>query len=311
MEIALRYGIPACLLFCAFFTKQFLRIKDRDVKVLFLLLILLSLTQDYVRNFSFLFCLYLAAHLDSPSPKNLERCTDNEYKEGGRLMDIIATSKSSLDALYTVFDIPLTFRAVFLSLKYGKEASKIKQRKGEYAGQRCFILGNGPSLKSVDFGRLQDKNLITVNMLYKYPAFDHLSPLFHCALDPGFYQGEYLESLYSILDSRPGTSLLVSSNAPSELRSRDNCYTTIFGYLPSRAVHSFDLAKPSAAFVNVILFAIELALYLGFSEIVLLGCDLASLRCVERFIYMTLTRLRTEFRKSGKICWPYDCYHAA
>ena len=30
-------------------------------------------------------------------------------------MDIIATSKSSLDALYTVFDIPLTFRAVFLS----------------------------------------------------------------------------------------------------------------------------------------------------------------------------------------------------
>lgn len=188
-------------------------------------------------------------------------------------MDIIATSKSSLDALYTLFDIPLTFRAVFLSLKYGKEASKIKQRKGEYAGQRCFILGNGPSLKSVDFGRLQDKNLITVNMLYKYPAFDHLSPLFHCALDPGFYQGEYLDSLYSILDSRPGTSLLVSSNAPSELRSRDNCYTTIFGYLPSRVVHSFDLAKPSAAFVNVILFAIELALYLGFSEIVLLGCD--------------------------------------
>lgn len=82
MEIALRYGIPACLLFCAFFAKQFLRIKDRDVKVLFLLLILLSLTQDYVRNFSFLFCLYLAAHLDSPSPKNLERCTDNEYKKG-------------------------------------------------------------------------------------------------------------------------------------------------------------------------------------------------------------------------------------
>ena len=214
-------------------------------------------------------------------------------------MDIIATSKSSLDALYTVFDIPLTFRAVFLSLKYGKEASKIKQRKGEYAGQRCFILGNGPSLKSVDFGRLQDKNLITVNMLYKYPAFDHLSPLFHCALDPGFYQGESLESLYSILDSRPGTSLLVSSNAPSELRSRDNCYTTIFGYLPSRAVHSFDLAKPSAAFVNVILFAIELALYpKSFFSVV----TLASLRCVERFIYMTLTRLRTEFRKSGKIC---------
>lgn len=82
MEIALRYGIPACLLFCAFFTKQFLRIKDRDVKVIFLLLVLLSLTQDYVRNFSFLFCLYLAAHLDCSSHKSLERCAVDEYKKG-------------------------------------------------------------------------------------------------------------------------------------------------------------------------------------------------------------------------------------
>lgn len=188
-------------------------------------------------------------------------------------MDIIATSKSSLDALYTAFDIPLTFRAMSLSLRYGKEASKIKQRKGQYSGKRCFILGNGPSLKNVDFGRLHGKKLITVNMLYKYPAFYQLSPLFHCALDPGFYRDEYLDSLHAILDNRPETSLLVSSNAPGELRSRTNCYTAIFGYLPSSVVHPFNLARPSAAFVNVVSFAIELALYLGFSEIVLLGCD--------------------------------------
>lgn len=188
-------------------------------------------------------------------------------------MDIIPASKRVLDIAYSMADIPLVFRSLSLRTKYGKDAKKITKLQNTYIGQRCFVLGSGPSLKSIDFSSLSGKKIITVNTLYKYPAFKDIYPIFHCALDPGFYRDEYLDSLHAILDNRPETSLLVSSNAPGELRSRTNCYTTIFGYLPSSVVHPFNLARPSAAFVNVVSFAIELALYLGFSEIVLLGCD--------------------------------------
>ena len=188
-------------------------------------------------------------------------------------MDIISVSKSILDITYTLADLPLAFRAFPLRLRFGNQAGKIKQLRNKYKGQRCFVLGNGPSLGNMDFGLLRNKNLITVNMLYKYPAYKEIHPIFHCALDPGLYRGEYLDALKDILENRPETNMLVSTNAPVDLRERDNCFTTIFGYLPSRHIHPFNLAKPSAAFVNVVLFAIELAIYLGFKEVVLLGCD--------------------------------------
>lgn len=188
-------------------------------------------------------------------------------------MDLIINSRRLLNMAYTVANVPLAFRAVGLKMRFGSEMSKIKELEDTCKGQRCYVLGNGPSLKKVDFSLLADKNVIAVNMLYKYPQYWDIYPIFHCALDPAFYSAPYLTGLEDLLCKRPNIKLLVSTNAPERLRKKSNCYTVGFGYLPSNIAHPFNLAKPSAAFVNVISFAIELAIYLGFSEVVLLGCD--------------------------------------
>lgn len=188
-------------------------------------------------------------------------------------MDVIINSRRLLDFAYTAANLPLAFRALGLELRYGSDMSKIKKLKHLYSNERCYVLGNGPSLKNINLSLLADKNVIAVNMLYKYPAYQDIYPIFHCALDPVMYLESELAALKEIADKRPRTNLLVSTNAPKDLRERTNCYTVGFGYLPSSKIHPFNLGKPSAAFTNVISFAIELAIYLGFSEVVLLGCD--------------------------------------
>lgn len=194
-------------------------------------------------------------------------------KDGILDLNIIKASKILLNISYTCANVPLSVRSFILRMRYAKDLRRIRLLKGSYIGKRCFVVGNGPSLNRINLEKLIDENLITVNMFFRHPYYDRLSPMFHCAIDPAMYVGEIGQDFLDVIESHQETSFLISSKAPNDIRTQPNCYTTILGYLPSSKCHPYDLSKPSAAFVNVVLVAIELAIYLGFKEIILLGCD--------------------------------------
>ncbi|MGO7205050.1 hypothetical protein ACCT30_28245, partial [Rhizobium ruizarguesonis] len=54
------------------------------------------------------------------------------------------------------------------------------QLAGLHAGQRCFILGNGPSVKGLDLSRLQGETVITVSNGYLHSDFDKFQSRYHC-----------------------------------------------------------------------------------------------------------------------------------
>ena len=43
----------------------------------------------------------------------------------------------------------------------------LKSVKGKYKGQRCFVLGNGPSLSPDDLNMLKDEITFASNRIYK------------------------------------------------------------------------------------------------------------------------------------------------
>ena len=160
--------------------------------------------------------------------------------------------------------------------------------KNKYEGKRCFIIGNGPSIKSIDFSKLADEYTFTVNQLPRNPEYEKLNTNFHVWADERFFNlDEKCPEDMEILDVMKRVN--TASNKPVVFY-KDVAYEmvnkfhldkelNIFYYQQSSFEHSdlananIDFTKLVPGFGTVIHYIILLAVYMGFKEIILLGCD--------------------------------------
>ncbi len=167
------------------------------------------------------------------------------------------------------------------------EMSRNKELKNIHKGKRCFILGNGPSLKHHDLSRLTDEYVFTVNNMIKTDVFNILKPNFHLFFDPQFFDFFFSPS--------PENNLAIKQIKKSLLNNRDMILFSSYR-LKSKSVKVFPDVNPhyafnnkmytphlkksssihrnTPAFQNVILYAINIALYMGFKKIYILGVDM-------------------------------------
>ena len=158
---------------------------------------------------------------------------------------------------------------------FEQAAEALREYKGRYEGQRCFIIGNGPSLKAKDLDKIKGEFSIASNRIYKIFRKTDWRPTFYTVFDPEI-----------IKVSVPEISVI-----PAELK--------LIGVLPGRKMYPVEGALPfhmefnaehwvqrgvlppfseditevihqgmSISYVNL-----QLAMYLGFKEIILLGMD--------------------------------------
>lgn len=162
--------------------------------------------------------------------------------------------------------------------------------KDIHSGKRCFILGNGPSLKDVDFSLLTDEYVFTVNQISRKEGFEKLKTNYHFWADPNFFK---------IDTSKPEDAELL--NAMKALRTPDNKPTVFFpmeqyDFVKKHGLdHIFDIAffksglkfhpdfesvdytKMVPSFGTVVQWCMTAAIYMGFEEIYLLGMDNTSI----------------------------------
>jgi hypothetical protein len=50
--------------------------------------------------------------------------------------------------------------------RWSESISRLKQQENTHAGQRCFIIGNGPSLRQTDLSRLRNEFTLGLNRIY-------------------------------------------------------------------------------------------------------------------------------------------------
>ncbi|MDV4179934.1 hypothetical protein R1521_15640 [Rhizobium brockwellii] len=158
-----------------------------------------------------------------------------------------------------------------------------RQLAGLHAGQRCFILGNGPSVKGLDLSRLQGENVITVSNGYLHSDFDKFQSRYHCVpqITYGLMTSEDVVRWFDEMHSHLGAAELFLSSTEAELVRKHNLFSgrTVrylvlgesFDERPS--VEIVDISQPVPRVDSVPVMALMIAMYLGFKEIILLGVD--------------------------------------
>ncbi|MGN0809547.1 MAG: 6-hydroxymethylpterin diphosphokinase MptE-like protein [Christensenellales bacterium] len=152
--------------------------------------------------------------------------------------------------------------------KWGKNLKKLC---GKFMGKRCFIIGNGPSLRAGDLDKLRDEYSFAFNRIYY--IFEHTSwrPTFYCTQDVKIAQASFQEIRDAI-----STPYLF---APINLKWYEGVdIDTDFFFSPRPAGDRIpDFSENIAAYIgigNTVAYtAIQLAVYMGFSELYLLGVD--------------------------------------
>lgn len=171
--------------------------------------------------------------------------------------------------------------------KIKSEISKNQKFYNIHKGERCFIIGNGPSAKNIDFKKLANEYTFTVNQFSRFDNFENLKTNYHVFADERIFKLDenkevdrealtYLKKLISSSDSIQFFSK-ISSKDYIETSSyfegiRVNYYQDELTFHENYNL-DFDITKQIPWFPTVIDYCIFIAMYMGFTEIYLLGCD--------------------------------------
>ena len=151
---------------------------------------------------------------------------------------------------------------------------------------RCFILGNGPSLNDVELKRLENEFIFTCNNFSKVKNFEDAKTNVHAWVDEVFF-GARKEFEFDKAIIEEGYKKIATQNPicflPKEARPYieehgfndilNIHYLDIFEFVQEdRHIH-YDIASGITGFHTVVQYEILIAIYMGFKEIYLLGCD--------------------------------------
>lgn len=148
---------------------------------------------------------------------------------------------------------------------YRHSLKRLKAFKDKHKGKRCFIIGNGPSLKGMDLSPL--KNELTFGLNRIYLLFDRL----------GFNTTYYvsvnkyvIEQSASDIEHIPCPKF-ISWHTRDHIRSKTDVM-----FIRSRNEPGFCaniITQGAWEGTTVTYVAMQLAYYMGFSEVVLIGVD--------------------------------------
>lgn len=160
----------------------------------------------------------------------------------------------------------------FDKTRYGKA---LAQYKGKYSGQRCFLIGNGPSLRAEDLTLLHDAGIPTFAFNRIYNIFDQTPwrPTFYISQDEKMLSG--CSDTVNALEL-PSKFIPLQLNWWHGIRIDNALYFNLLNQQeedPRYFLFSDDAAKGIYNSSTGMYTAAQLAAYMGFSEIYLIGVD--------------------------------------
>ena len=161
--------------------------------------------------------------------------------------------------------------------KWNKLASRNVELKRFKKSDKCYICGNGPSLKKVNLDEL-DGDTIVMNDHWRIAGNYKTPPTFYIINDEAYGDDELKERMLGVLNCCPERPHLIASNIGKAIDEKysDN-HANIFYFNPIGRTFNhkrdIDFTKLTYYLWNVVTTSIQLAIYLGYKEIYLLGCD--------------------------------------
>lgn len=149
-----------------------------------------------------------------------------------------------------------------------------------HLGRRCFVVGNGPSLRDQDLSLLRGEVVFVVNRFIHHPDAEAIAPSYYVIVDPKFATGEWGTDFVEQLERRlPNVEVFLTPDGVSLVRQRGLLRKhRVRAVLPNQQLHfgyseSVDLTRGVPGMDNVTKVAVMAAVYMGCKEINLLGID--------------------------------------
>lgn len=160
--------------------------------------------------------------------------------------------------------------------QFGMDSKYICSFKNKYQGQRCFIIGNGPSLTLTGLENIGNEISFGANRIYKLFDKTDWRPTFYMVSDP-----EIIEEDINILQNIDTPNKFISDIGKKYITNGANGLTffnlysrfTIAKYTTQKIKFSEELEKYFNDGYTVTYIAIQFAVFMGFTEIYLLGMD--------------------------------------
>lgn len=158
---------------------------------------------------------------------------------------------------------------------------EIKKLEKSHLGERCFIIGNGPSLQIEDLELISGEFSFAVNRIYNVYEKTKWRPSFYYTQEMTLpNRTESLEEfLSSFLRSSTSLNFLPYIKGMNKVKSKYNCvffpvYMDYCEYL-KKPINRFslDCSKEIVHAYTSLYSVLQIAIYMGFKEIYLLGVD--------------------------------------
>lgn len=157
-----------------------------------------------------------------------------------------------------------------LNLNIIKKNQKLKDK---YKDKRCFILGNAPTIKNIDLKKLKDEYVFVMSTFYNHPDYSELNNSIFTSvnLTGSKIYNENLKWLKAIDDNTKSTNMFFFDIQQKNIIEDNNLFSNKSVYYIGTAdlTRTYDLSIPTAGYYTNVIQALEIAIYLGFSEIYL------------------------------------------
>ncbi len=164
-----------------------------------------------------------------------------------------------------------------MNRKWNSLAKRNTELREYKTSDKCYICGNGPSLKKVNLEDL-DGDTIVMNDHWRIAGNYKATPTYYIVNDEAYGMDAFKERMQGVLDCFPDIPHLFASNIGRAIDAKfSDASTNIYYYNPIgrtfKHTYEIDFTKVTYCVWNVVTTAIELAVYLGYKEIYLIGCD--------------------------------------
>lgn len=153
----------------------------------------------------------------------------------------------------------------------------LNQFKNIYEGKRCFIVATGPSLRVEDLDKLKNEITFSMNSIYLSYSKTSWRPTYYGIQDPLVY-----EKIYHEIKDDDFNNAFIGSNIARIFKIKENNKRLVFPLdmlnhqLPNSKINtkfSDDICERVYSGYNIAYSMIQIAVYMGFKEIYLIGAD--------------------------------------
>ena len=197
------------------------------------------------------------------------------------LASIVKKIKAVPSYLYRNYVAPKIY-----SIRDRKILSRNLELKNKYAGQRCFLIGAGPSIANLNLALLNKEYTFVVNEFEKNKQYRSLTPSFHVIAEQNYYikdapeqrTGYFIERGLNY-DMPAETLTILNLKAKPFIEKRGLFKDRQIYYIGTQGIFSNNLPFninldhyiPNPK--NSILMCLMAAAWMDFKEIYLLGCE--------------------------------------